>query len=249
VGAPEGGFGGHHPHPALTPTLPAPSCLPAGAEGRAGLRGGAGSARDARTAGTPRPPGTAGECSGARGVAQTPAPRGGGDLEDGTAPVAVSRRPALVSQGEQGPDGPIGKEVPVRALGVSCPAGPQGAILGGIPTTPLLCVSPGPPRKARHRRTSRPEGEGRARPCPRPGTPQPPGVLGLSPASPPLCRAKLGPPARGATPGRRAEPACPGGRGRAAPWASWGHGGRRVRGVPPAHRDLRAALGCRAPQG
>lgn len=128
---------------------------------------------------------------------------------------------------------------------------PQG---GDIPVTLLFCVSPGPPRKTRHRGTGRPEGEEKARPCHRrhPSTPQPrsePGVPGLSHASPCLRRVKLDPPARGATPGRKAEPACPGGRGKAAPWASWGHGVPRVKGAPPAPQDLRATLGFQDPQG
>ena len=212
--------------------------------------------------GQPGPPGHPGppvSAAGHEGWQQTPAPWCSGDLEDGTVPVTISRCPALISQGEQGPDGPVGKEVRARALRLSCPVGhplawprcPQGACVGDIPVTLLPCVSPGPPRKTRHHGTGRPEGEGRAWPCHRghPSTPQPRSGPGLSPAFPRLRRAKLDPPAREATPGRRAEPACQGGRGRAAPWASWGHGGPRERGVPLARQDLQAAPGCRDPRG
>lgn len=217
--------------------------------------------------GQPGPPGHPGPPVSAAGHEghMSPVPWCSGDLEDSTAPATTSRCPALISQGEQGPDGPVGKEVRVRALQLHCPVGPrarswhplawpwchQGAHVGDIPATPLLRVSPGTPRKTWHGGTGWPEGEGRAWPCRRgrPGTLQPCGGLGLSLASPCLCRAKLDPPARGATLGRRAEPACLGGRGKVAPWASWGHGGRRERGVPPAPLALRAALGCRAPPG
>lgn len=227
--------------------------------------------------GQPGPPGHPGPPVSAGGGGRamwTPAPQSGGHPETSTMLVALSHCPALILQGEQGPDGPIGKEVRVGPGAgpwhlLAWPWCPQGACAGDIPATLLLCVSPGPPRKTWHGGTSRPEGEGRARPCrcgchgmmesqnmegthKDPGAPQPRvglGMPGLSPASPHLCRVKLDLPARGATPGRRAEPACPGGRGRAAPWASWGRGGLRERGAPPARRDLRAALGCRAPQG
>lgn len=129
-----------------------------------------------------------------------------------------------------------------------------GCPLGDIPATLLLCVSTGSPRKTRYRRTRWPEGEGRARLCHRshPSVFQlcsGLGMLEFSPDPPPLHRVKLDRPERGATPGRRAEPACRVGRGKVAPWASWGHGGPWERGAPLAHRDLQAALGCQDPRG
>lgn len=50
------------------------------------------------------------------GVAQTPTPQCSGDLKDSTAMVTASPCPTLISQGEQGQDGPVGKEVQARAL-------------------------------------------------------------------------------------------------------------------------------------
>lgn len=212
---------------------------PAGAEGRAWLGGGPRSAGDARTAGTSGTPRPTGERSG--GV---PGTGRGGDGRNRVEPI--SHLPASIPQGEPGPDGPSGKEV---GVGPHVPGDPRDS-----PATPLLSVPPGPPRKARHRGTRRPEGEGRAWlcRCHHPGAPEPlrgaegaPGEHPLSPSP----QGEAGSPGERGYPGEKGRAGTPGGPGKSGSMGPVGLRGPAGERGPPGSPGPAGSPGLPGPPG